>query len=429
MTARWKYATGLLAGMLLTGGLLAPPPAEAATDFISVTVQDGTAGGTVAGATVTAYLDNQTCPAPPCAADWVPAAVASATSDGDGVATITIEQATLVTLRVTAPGYTPGWVGDNSSATTYFDANAYTAPSSPIKAMFQKRRNFAVTVLDEATDIGVSGAAVGLYLVDDGEGADPLATAFVDGDEDADFQLKDPALSGGVPYGTYKIRASAAGHSAQWLSATTNDWAGATVIDLSDGVSPGNQLIYLTTDPPVSGSVPTISGTAQVGRALTANPGTWTPAVPTTTLAYQWLRGATVVGTGASYAVKAADLGKRLQVKVTGSAIGYQSATRSSALSAAVVAGRFTTAPVPTISGKTRKGKVLTANPGSWVPAPATLTYRWLRGTKAIKGATGRKYKLTAKDVGKRISVRVTGVKAGYVSVTVASAKTKVIRG
>ena len=40
MTARWKYATGLLAGMLLTGGLLAPPPAEAATVFISVPLDE-----------------------------------------------------------------------------------------------------------------------------------------------------------------------------------------------------------------------------------------------------------------------------------------------------------------------------------------------------------------------------------------------------
>lgn len=57
-----------------------------------------------------------------------------------------------------------------------------------------------------------------------------------------------------------------------------------------------------------------------------------------------------------------------------------------------------------------------------------TLSYQWLRGGKAIKGATKASYKLTAKDRGGRLSVRVTASKPGYQSaklVTKASAKVK----
>lgn len=53
---------------------------------------------------------------------------------------------------------------------------------------------------------------------------------------------------------------------------------------------------------------------------------------------------------------------------------------------------------------------------------------QWLRGGKAIKGATKASYKLTAKDRGGRLSVRVTASKPGYQSaklVTKASAKVK----
>jgi hypothetical protein len=89
----------------------------------------------------------------------------------------------------------------------------------------------------------------------------------------------------------------------------------------------------------------------------------------------------------------------------------------------------FTTAPTPTITGKAKKGKTLTAKPGAWVPSPSRFTYRWFRGSKAIAGATAKTYTLRKSDVGKRISVKVKGILAGYVSTTRASAKTKPVAG
>jgi hypothetical protein len=89
----------------------------------------------------------------------------------------------------------------------------------------------------------------------------------------------------------------------------------------------------------------------------------------------------------------------------------------------------FTTAPIPTIVGKAKKGKTLTARPGAWVPSPSRFTYRWFRGSKAIAGATAKTYTLRKSDVGKRISVKVKAILTGYVSSTRTSAKTKPVAG
>ena len=85
-------------------------------------------------------------------------------------------------------------------------------------------------------------------------------------------------------------------------------------------------------------------------------------------------------------------------------------------------------AGAPKIKGKARVGKKLTALPGTWGPAPVTLTYQWLRNGKPIAGATGVKYKLKNKDKGKKISVTVTGAKSGYTSASATSPQTKKVK-
>jgi len=61
--------------------------------------------------------------------------------------------------------------------------------------------------------------------------------------------------------------------------------------------------------------LPTIVGTARVGRTLAAISGKWNPTP--TSAKYVWKRGTTVVGTGITYTVKKADRGKQLTVVVT----------------------------------------------------------------------------------------------------------------
>jgi murein DD-endopeptidase MepM/ murein hydrolase activator NlpD len=172
---------------------------------------------------------------------------------------------------------------------------------------------------------------------------------------------------------------------------------------------------------------PTISGTAAVGQTLTANPGTWGPAP--VTLSYQWYRGSTAISgaTGTTYAVQTADVGSTLKVAVTGSKDGYPSVTMTSAPTATVVAAALSPTPTPTITGTARMDQTLTANPGTWGPAPVTLSYQWYRGSTAITGATAATYKAQASDVGSTLKVAVTGSKDGYPSVTKTSAATATV--
>jgi len=60
---------------------------------------------------------------------------------------------------------------------------------------------------------------------------------------------------------------------------------------------------------------PRVAGVPAVGRPLTATPGSWNRNAGTE-FSYTWMRGATVVGTGATYTPTAADFGSRLNVIV-----------------------------------------------------------------------------------------------------------------
>ena len=58
--------------------------------------------------------------------------------------------------------------------------------------------------------------------------------------------------------------------------------------------------------------------------------------------------------------------------------------------------------------------KVLTSTAPTWGLPGVTNTYQWLRAGANISGATGTTYTVVAADVGKAISLKVTGKKAGY---------------
>lgn len=170
---------------------------------------------------------------------------------------------------------------------------------------------------------------------------------------------------------------------------------------------------------------PAISGAARVGSALTAVPGTWTPTPDT--LTYQWYRGANPI-TGAtkpSYTPKAGDLGQTIKVAVRATSAGYTSVRTVSSATAKVGPGVFTSAPTPTVSGKTAVGSRLTVATGAWTPKPSKLAYQWYRGTTKITGATASTYRLVSADRGKTVTVKITASKAGFTSVT-KSAKVKI---
>lgn len=80
----------------------------------------------------------------------------------------------------------------------------------------------------------------------------------------------------------------------------------------------------------LASSVPKVSGRGRVGAVLQAAAGSWTPG---TTLRYQWLRNGKVIkgATRARYRIVAADAGRRLTVRVSGTLPGHVDASRTSA--------------------------------------------------------------------------------------------------
>lgn len=172
--------------------------------------------------------------------------------------------------------------------------------------------------------------------------------------------------------------------------------------------------------------VPTVSGTATVGKALTAKAGTWSPSA---TLKYQWKRdGKNISGaTRSTYTLIGADAGRNISVTVTGSKANYASVAKTSK-SLKIKVGAFSKSSVPSISGSAKVGSKLTAKTGTWSPK-ASFGYQWYRGNAKIKGATKSTYTPVAADNGKFLKVSVTGKSQGYKDVTKTSKTKKITTG
>jgi len=159
---------------------------------------------------------------------------------------------------------------------------------------------------------------------------------------------------------------------------------------------------------------PSVSGTPVYRGSLVADPGEWEPADATYT--FQWLRDGTPISeAGASaYRPRLADLGARLSVRVTASRDGYRPTTATSAETGLVRRATLTLLERPRVSGVRRYLRRLTASTGVWAEYVPERSVRWLRDGEPIRGATARTYRLTHRDVGRRISVRVLAEKPGY---------------
>ncbi|MET0820862.1 MAG: M12 family metallo-peptidase [Aeromicrobium sp.] len=91
----------------------------------------------------------------------------------------------------------------------------------------------------------------------------------------------------------------------------------------------------------------------------------------------------------------------------------------------APVAPQKLAAATPRISGTAKVGRTLKVKVGSWAPRP-TFRYEWFaNGRKISSKSTKASFRLTSRQKGKRITVRVTGTKAGYATVSKTSRKTK----
>ncbi|WP_311380729.1 hypothetical protein [Arthrobacter sp. ISL-28] len=163
-----------------------------------------------------------------------------------------------------------------------------------------------------------------------------------------------------------------------------------------------------------------VTGVHRYGQTLGIYQG-WTSGV---TIKYQWYRNGVAIrgGTGPALYLSSGYIGSRVNVKVTVSKAGY---TTRSSTTAAVTVGKalITLKTAPRISGATSLGSTLTANVGTYSPAPAAYAYQWYRNGAAISGAIYRTYRLTAADNGRSMTVRVSARLAYYdIRVTMSAA-------
>ena len=167
---------------------------------------------------------------------------------------------------------------------------------------------------------------------------------------------------------------------------------------------------------PATGA-PTITGTAQVGKTLTASTSDIDDAdgLDNVGYGYQWLaNGLDIAGaTSDTYTLVDADLEKAVKVRVSFRDDKNNSETLTSAATAAVTARPNSPATgAPTISGTVRVGETLTAETSAIADADgmsgAVFIYQWLANGADVAGATSDTYTLVADDVGKAIKVKVS---------------------
>jgi hypothetical protein len=153
----------------------------------------------------------------------------------------------------------------------------------------------------------------------------------------------------------------------------------------------------------------------------------WTPAGAS--FGYQWLGDDVAIGgaTGSTYTPVAGDVGTSVKVRVTASKAGSTPTTVTSEAVGPVKSPSLVNSAPPTISGTAKVGSRLTARSGTWAPAGATFGYQWLANGVAISGARATTYLPTARDLGRRISVKVSGSKVGFTSGTATSALTAAV--
>ena len=213
---------------------------------------------------------------------------------------------------------------DLQSMVDYFDANPVASPDYAQRAVGVTLSSAAAIPGDVVT-LGLSS-----LLFSNGESNSGTATVSV-GAAVLGQSAIDPAI---VDLGDETGRASVA------VTIPTATPAGTLMLTVAVPQTGTAIDVPLTITVPAITSVtaPVISGTATVGRILTASPGTWSVTSPT--LAYRWNRAGAPIdeATAATYTPVAADAGRAITVTVTASAPGT---TPGVATSAAITVDRL----------------------------------------------------------------------------------------
>jgi hypothetical protein len=176
----------------------------------------------------------------------------------------------------------------------------------------------------------------------------------------------------------------------------------------------------------VTNTAVAINGTPTVGTASTVTAGSYSPTP--TGASYQWrlcdssgnscsdISGAT----SSTYTPVAGDVGSTLRVVETVSKAGYNNGGSTSAASAVVIKGDFTTTSIVSINGQPTVATTLTITNGVYAPTASSRSNQWElcdsggANCSNISGATGNTYTPVAGDVGSTLRVVQTVSRAGY---------------
>jgi len=224
------------------------------------------------------------------------------------------------------------------------------------------------------------------------------------------------ALALSVIVGTGLVASVAIGSAASGGTAATTDTTTTAATTTTTAATTTTQSA------PANLDRPSISGTAQDGALLTADPGKWSNSPAR--YDYVWLRcdanGANCTpiagATSQRYTVTTTDVGHKLRVDVTASNSG--GAGTASSVPTAVVSARGAgpaNSKAPVVTGTAQEGSTLSVDNGTWTGTnPISYTYQWQRcdtaggNCAAIAGATGQTYTLVGADVGHTIRAAVT---------------------
>ena len=174
----------------------------------------------------------------------------------------------------------------------------------------------------------------------------------------------------------------------------------------TDSTVDSNAVTPAPGDAPTFTTQPSVSGTYELGRTLTASPGAWGSGT-TPTYTYQWKRGASAIpgATAATYVVSVADLGQTLSVTVTATRPAYAPATfTTSALPVAKLPTSTTLSGPKQVKAGAPVRVLLGVVVDGFAPNGLLTVMDGTKELKSTKIASGRKkLKLSALKPGKHV--------------------------
>jgi surface antigen len=183
---------------------------------------------------------------------------------------------------------------------------------------------------------------------------------------------------------------------------------GSSITAVTAATSPGTMAVT---------TAPVITGIAKVGAVLTLGGGGFTP-TPSSSSVTWFADGVVIPGaTQRTLRLAADQLDHRITAVVTAGRTGYTNAAATSAPTAPVGPEKLVVSREPALTGAPHVGEPLTVSAGAVGPGSVATTYLWFRGKALIRASNSARYVPTAKDLGSRLSVRVTYSQPGYTPV------------